>query len=819
MSTRGAGLTCRAASTIIAHMKSLFLSVALSLVLLSACASQPAPVISAINTPTVPAASATPTVPPSPTATATPSPTPTFTPTPQPEQVLQEAALALRDGDYSTAIQKYQAVINGSATPDQIETAQLSLAVATARSGDASGAIDLFTQFIAQHPKSNRVADAWFYLGELHFDRSAWQDAVKAYQNYLKLRSDLIADYVSERIGDAYVQLNDTGNAIKSYEAALAAASGTSNVANLREKLALAYRQGNQPTNALAQYDAILSLQQPGYRASIMLQAGQTLLDAGETTKGYERFIELVNTYPDRNEAYQALVALVNAQVPMYEFQRGLVDYYAKQYDAAIAAFQRFIAANADHGNAHYYIGLSYKGAGNISAALKAFDEIITQHPEASRWGEAWIEKANTQAVGGDVAGAVDTLMSFVKKNPTAPQAPTAVWNAAGFLENSGDFKRAIDLNLELQTDYPNDTHASEALFDAGLDAYRSNDRATAITAWRTLSNTYPLSDLHAASLLWQGKAADDRALLAQVAAAGGYYGLRAGDLLSGTATPGTGALPVVPGKFDVDPDEGRADAEQWLANWLQVKPESLRQLPAAVLNDARFKRGNELWQLGKLSEGKAEFQALRDAYSDNAAVLYPLAIYYRDIGLYYPAIVAANQVIRLSPAGSIENAPKFLQRLVYPIYYANLILPEAQANNIDPMIIFSLMRAESLFDGAVTSSAAAGGLMQIIPPTGEQIARDLRWSNYQQSDLYRPIISVKFGTYYLRRYGLDYLDGDMYAAWAAYNGGPGNAQHWKEASNGDIDLFVENISLGETRLYIDRLRENLAWYQKLYGK
>ncbi len=720
----------------------------------------------------------------------------------------------MRDGDFSTAIQKYQAVIDGSGTPDQIEVAQLGLAVGTARSGDPQGAIDLFTQFIKQHPKSDRVADAWFQLGEIHSNRSAWQEAIKAYQNYLKLRSDLIADTVSEQIGDAYVQLSDAANAAKFYEAALAAASGTSDVANLREKLALAYRQGNQSDKALAQYDAILSLQQPGYRASIMLQAGQTLLDAGETQKGLDRFMELVNTYPERNEAYQALIALVNAQVPVYEFQRGLVDYYAKQYDAAIAAFERFIAANADHGNAHYYSGLSYKDAGNIGAALKAFDEIITQHPEASRWGDAWIEKANTQAVGGDVAGAVETLAAFVKKNPTAPQAPAAIWNAAGFLERSGDFKRAIDLNLQLQTDYPNDTHASEALFDAGLDAYRSNDRATAITAWRTLSNTYPLSDLHAASLLWQGKVANDRALLAQVAAAGGYYGLRASDILSGTAM-----LPFVPGKFDVDPDEGRVEAEQWLANWLQVKPESLRQLPAAVINDARFKRGNELWRLGKLSEGKAEFQALRDAYSDNAAILYPLAIYYRDIGLYYPAIVAANQVIRLSPAGSIENAPKFLQRLVYPIYYANLIVPEAQANNIDPMIIFSLMRAESLFDGAVTSSAAAGGLMQIIPDTGAQIAGDLRWQNYQQSDLYRPIVNVKFGTYYLRRYGLDFLDGDMYAAWAAYNGGPGNAQHWKEASNGDIDLFVENISLGETRLYIDRLRENLAWYQRLYGK
>jgi soluble lytic murein transglycosylase len=457
---------------------------------------------------------------------------------------------------------------------------------------------------------------------------------------------------------------------------------------------------------------------------------------------------------------------------------------------------------------------LSYKNAGNIGAALKAFTEIINQHPEASRWGDAWIEKANTQAVGGDVDGAVDTLTTFVKQHPTASLAPTALWNAAGLLENKGDFKRAIDLNLQLQTDYPNDTNASEALLDAGLDAYRVSDNTAALQAWRTLSNTYPLSDLHAASWLWQGKVGNDRALLTQLAASDAYYGLRAGDILSGT-----NGVPFVQGNFNVDPDEGRAEAEQWLAAWLQVKPESLRQLPAEVINDVRFKRGNELWQLGKLSEGKAEFQALREAYNDNPAVLYPLAVYYRDLGLYYPSIVAAASLVRQSPAGSIENAPKFLQRLVYPIYYANLIIPEAQASSIDPMIIFSLMRAESLFDGAVTSSAAAGGLMQIIPDTGAQIARDLRWPNYQQSDLYRPIVNVKFGTYYLRRYGLDYLDQDMYAAWAAYNGGPGNAQRWKEASNGDTDLFVENISLSETRLYIDRLRENLAWYQRLYGK
>jgi len=76
----------------------------------------------------------------------------------------------------------------------------------------------------------------------LHFDRAAYQDAVAAFQNYLKLRADVLADFVDEQIGDAYTQLNDAANAARSYESALSQASGTSNVASLREKLALAYR-------------------------------------------------------------------------------------------------------------------------------------------------------------------------------------------------------------------------------------------------------------------------------------------------------------------------------------------------------------------------------------------------------------------------------------------------------------------------------------------------------------------------------------------------------------------------------------------------
>jgi tetratricopeptide (TPR) repeat protein len=272
-----------------------------------------------------------------PTATATSTPTPLPTATPLPRTRITEAAQALHDGDYATALADYQAVLAGSTEADLIEQARLGLATIALQAGDNSGAIDQLQQFVQAYPASPQLADAWFGLGEANYAQANWQAAIDAYQEYLNLRGDLISAYVNERIGDAYSQMNDLENAASAYQTALAQATSNTNNANLREKLALTYRLLKRYNDALTQYDAILSFaQQSGYRAQVLYRAGQTLLDAGDTAGGYQRFVELVDNYPDRSDAYQALVAVVNAGVEVDEFQRGLVDYYATQYDAAV---------------------------------------------------------------------------------------------------------------------------------------------------------------------------------------------------------------------------------------------------------------------------------------------------------------------------------------------------------------------------------------------------------------------------------------------------------------------------------------------------
>ena len=88
---------------------------------------------------------------------------------------------------------------------------------------------------------------------------------------------------------------------------------------------------------------------------------------------------------------------------------------------------------------------------------------------------------------------------------------------------------------------------------------------------------------------------------------------------------------------------------------------------------------------------------------------------------------------------------------------------------------------------------------------------------DYDSEDLYRPLVSLRLGTDYLAS-NQKQLDGDVYAALAAYNGGPGNAAAWKELAPNDPDLFLEVIRYQETRDYIRMIYEIYTIYRTLYS-
>jgi soluble lytic murein transglycosylase len=154
---------------------------------------------------------------------------------------------------------------------------------------------------------------------------------------------------------------------------------------------------------------------------------------------------------------------------------------------------------------------------------------------------------------------------------------------------------------------------------------------------------------------------------------------------------------------------------------------------------------------------------------------------------------------------------------LRYPTYYLDAVLAVTEQRAIDPLLMFSLIRHESLFDTNATAAAGEKGLTQVIPGTAEYIATQIQWPDYQHSDLFRPYAGVAFGAFYLDEQ-LERFSNNVPAALAGYNAGPGRAASWLEIAGGDPDLFLATITIDTTRLYVQRIYASYSIYRALYG-
>src|SRR5262245_34128766 len=90
----------------------------------------------------------------------------------------------------------------------------------------------------------------------------------------------------------------------------------------------------------------------------------------------------------------------------------------------------------------------------------------------------------------------------------------------------------------------------------------------------------------------------------------------------------------------------------------------------------------------------------------------------------------------------------------------------------VPPETILAVIRIESTFDTEAVSEAGAVGLMQILPSTAEELARELRIDLASGEGLRDPATNIALGTYYLTKL-LERFD-DLSQALAAYNEGPG---------------------------------------------
>jgi soluble lytic murein transglycosylase-like protein len=135
-------------------------------------------------------------------------------------------------------------------------------------------------------------------------------------------------------------------------------------------------------------------------------------------------------------------------------------------------------------------------------------------------------------------------------------------------------------------------------------------------------------------------------------------------------------------------------------------------------------------------------------------------------------------------------------------------LLRLATRHQFDPALILSLIQVESSFRVSAISPVGAVGLMQLMPPTANEVAGKLDLPYRGVEDLHNPFINMTLGVTYLA-FLRDYYDGKMTFFLGAYNAGPGRMDGFLRRN-----IFYPKL----TQPYVERIEEYLL-VMRTYGR
>ncbi|MBE0528546.1 MAG: tetratricopeptide repeat protein, partial [Thermoleophilia bacterium] len=453
----------------------------------------------------------------------------------------------------------------------------------------------------------------------------------------------MIDSHLYERIGDNYLASLSYQAAIDSYILALQSPS-TSDKLYLNLRIADTYLALGENGTALVTYQDVYSRTANDYlKAEARRKIGDLQILAGNSDQAYLAYQEVVEAYPLSYDAYLSLVALLDTGVPVSDLDRGLINYFVKQYGLAVEAFVRYMRENTGSyaDTAPYYLGLSYLNLGEYEKAIAAWQDVVDNHINDRNWANAFDEIAYSQDIFlNRPEQAIDTYLEYVDRSPLDARSPEFLYYAARVAERNYDLKTAARLWERIGTQFSTSSYAFDGLFQAGIARYRVGEHENAISLFQSALGVTGGPGDQAKAYFWIGKAyqkmnlteaANDAWLQASTSDPTGYYSERAKDLLAGLPP----FSPPAAYNLIFDPLTERSQAIEWMRTTFLISPEANLTDPSTLFSDPRMVRGSELWQLGQLEAARLEFESYRLAVQDDPVKTFLLADYLIEIGLY----------------------------------------------------------------------------------------------------------------------------------------------------------------------------------------
>lgn len=227
----------------------------------------------------------------------------------------------------------------------------------------------------------------------------------------------------------------------------------------------------------------------------------------------------------------------------------------------------------------------------------------------------------------------------------------------------------------------------------------------------------------------------------------------------------------------------------------------------AEILKHSYGMRGLALLQIGQTDAAEQQFRYLATAEASDEL-------------LHAVNALATNQELPRTALmmGRILRAKGILEIDSDVISSAQYPLPNwepLKGWSVDRALVFAIIRQESAFKANAKSHAGAQGVMQLMPKTAKNIARQNR-INFSTLDMSNPDHNLHLGQTLIN--GLlvrSHIDNNLIKLLASYNAGEARMLKFeKRFKTDDPLLYIESFPAFETREYIKLVMANLWMYR-----
>jgi len=407
-------------------------------------------------------------------------------------------------------------------------------------------------------------------------------------------------------------------------------------------------------------------------------------------------------------------------------------------------------------------------------AAVTTYETLAHDFPTHAYADDALYLSAELRAAGGDVAGALERLEAVATSYPSGDFAGEALFRIFWLHHRLDDDAAGLQALARVEERFASaadsyDVERARYWRARVLDA--QGDGAGALALWEALAREHPAS----------------------------YYGLL-GRMRIAERTPG--ATTALARATDVTPDRGAAAL-----------------VDAGDLgDDPHFRAGSQLFSLGFPDAASEELLAVRREERPRDAVRVLVQALAR-IGDLRAAQALARTELRWALSGPVTAELRAVWEAAYPLAYRSLVERFCKGARVDPDLLQALMREESALDPRALSWAGALGLTQLMLSTAQAVAQELRLAKPSAEGLFEPSLNIQLGAAYLGHLLVRFGGNAIYAL-ASYNAGASTVERWRASHRGlELDAFVEEIPLAETRAYVKRVLRSYNAYRLLGGR